>query len=318
MRNLAVTALALSLPAFGAQEPVQKPAASQSAPEATSLFGKPLHAPVLDPTAVAEREARLAKARAAFDKNPKDADAILWLGRRFSYAGKYRASISAFTSGLQLYPDDVRLLRFRGHRYVNTRQFDLALADLEAAACKIEGKPDEVEPNETENDPKHPPSTLHYGVWYHLGLARLFSGNDEGARAAFASCLAAANDDEGRAGASHWLYTVLRRIGRPDDAKKVLEPIRADMKVIEGAAYHRMLLSAKGEIPVDDLLRDALAKEGSTDLPTIGYGVACRLRADGDVARANDLLKQVARHGLWPAFGTIGAEVDLRALGMEP
>src|SRR5215213_5684617 len=112
--------------------------------EAVSLFGQPLLPPPLAPEVQAEREARLAEARAEAEAHPDDVDALIWLGRRIAYLGRYREAIDVYTRGLEKHPDEPRLLRHRGHRYISIRRFDLAIADLEKAARLIAGKPDEI------------------------------------------------------------------------------------------------------------------------------------------------------------------------------
>ena len=111
-------------------------------PEATSLLGVPLFAPALAPERQKALDADLTKATAEFVKDPKSADAAVWLGRRYAYLGRYRESIDAFTRGLAAHPDDPRLLRHRGHRYITTRQYDKAVADLSRAAELVKGKKD--------------------------------------------------------------------------------------------------------------------------------------------------------------------------------
>ena len=69
-------------------------------PEATSLAGKPLFAPPLAEATRARMEADLATARAAYDPDPANADAIVWLGRRTAYLGRFREAIDIYTDGV--------------------------------------------------------------------------------------------------------------------------------------------------------------------------------------------------------------------------
>ena len=62
----------------------------------------------------------------------------------------------------------MRLLRFRGHRYISTRRFDLAVADLEKAIALA-------------------PSS--FDVAYHLGLAHYLRGEFDAAAKVYRSCL---------------------------------------------------------------------------------------------------------------------------------
>ncbi len=200
-------------------------------PEAMSLLGRPLYPVGLEAEAKRAAEAALEHAREALAKNPDNADAILWLGRRAAVAGHVREAIDAFTSGLTRFPRDARFYRHRGHRYITVREFDKAIADLTAATRLIAGKPDEPEPS-TSDPTVMSSETLHYAIYYHLGLAHYLKGDFGAALPVYRQCLAVAkgNDDQ-TVGASDWLYMTLRRLGRAADAARVLEAIGPGMKV---------------------------------------------------------------------------------------
>ena len=97
-----------------------KPEASTAAgaAEAASLLGRPLARPPLTADRQATLEANLATATAAFVKAPDDADAILWLGRRTAYLGRFREAVEIYTRGIARHPRDARFYRHRGHRYL--------------------------------------------------------------------------------------------------------------------------------------------------------------------------------------------------------
>src|SRR5688572_25663821 len=56
-----------------------------------------------------EREEALARARAEYEKNPNDAEAIIWLGRRTAYLGRYQEAIEIFSEGIRKHPRDARM-----------------------------------------------------------------------------------------------------------------------------------------------------------------------------------------------------------------
>jgi Flp pilus assembly protein TadD len=89
----------------------------------------------------ADREAKLAEARAAVERSPEDADALIWLGRRTAYLGRYQEAIRIFSQGIEKHPDDARFYRHRGHRYITVRDLARAIADLETASRLIAGQP---------------------------------------------------------------------------------------------------------------------------------------------------------------------------------
>ena len=222
-----------------AQQPAEKP-------EATSLLGKPLFRP---PVPEANRAKMEADAKAAFDLASREpsAENIIWLGRRTAYLGKFREAIDVFTGGMRLYPTDPRLYRHRGHRYITVRNFLRAQEDLERADELIKGQPDEVEPDGQPNARGIPTSTLHSNIWYHLALARYLKADFAAAADDWSRARDAGKNADNLVSASHWLYLSLRRANRASDAKAVLEPIRADLDVIENGSYHSLLLMYKGE-----------------------------------------------------------------------
>src|SRR5690606_38564210 len=146
-------------------------AASAHRPGSQSLTYTPLSAPELEPETRARHEADLARAQAAYDATPENADSIIWLGRRLAYLGRYRDAIEVFSRGVALHPDDARMYRHRGHRYITVRKLNDAIRDLERAAELTRNLPDEVEPDGAPNRYNIPTSTLQSNIWYHLALA---------------------------------------------------------------------------------------------------------------------------------------------------
>ena len=134
-------------------------------------------APEPSPEARAEMEKKLAEARAAYERNPRDADALIWLGRRTAYLGRFDEAIAVFTEGVRRHPRDARMYRHRGHRYITTRRFGEAIKDLKRAARLVAARPDEVEPDGQPNARGVPTSTLNSNIWYHLGLAHYLEGD---------------------------------------------------------------------------------------------------------------------------------------------
>lgn len=289
-------------------------AAASVSPEATSLLGKPLHRRTFSTEQRATLERNLAAARAAYERTPQDVDSIIWLGRRQAYLEQYQDAIKTFTTGIELWPDDPRLYRHRGHRYITVREFDKAEADLETAVGMVRGRPDEIEPDGAPNARNIPTSTTQGNIWYHLALVRYLKGEYQKSFFGWEQAMRLARNDDTRVAVSDWLYMTLRRLGREDEAREVLRPIKADMDIIENTAYHRRLLMYKGEIPPDSLLNpDAEPLQYVTQ----GYGVANWYLANGDTARANAILDKILESGYWAAFGYIAAEADVARRGAQ-
>lgn len=316
-RSCAVLAVCLAATLAGCSAAGRPPASLPAEAEAVSLLGEPLLPPGLPPDVRAAREARLAEAREAVAARPDDADALIWLGRRTAYLGRYREAVEIFGRGIELHPDDPRFLRHRGHRWITLRRFDRARADLEKAAAMIRGKADEVEPDGLPNARNIPTSTLQSNIWYHLGLARYLAGDLEGALAAYRECLEVSKNPDMLVATSHWLYMTLRRLGRDAEARAVLEPISAGMDVIENGAYHRLLLLYRGELTPEALTAPG---EGGDDLDPVsaGYGVGNWHLYHGRRDEAVRTFRDVLGRGQWASFGHIAAEADLARLGERP
>lgn len=262
-----------------------------------------------------EMEAKLEEAREAHRLKPRDADAIIWLGRRTAYTGRFRESIGIYTEGLKYHPRDARLLRHRGHRYITVRAFPLAERDLARAARLVAGRPDEIEPDGIPNARNQPTSTLQSNIWYHLGLARYLQGNFRGALHAYRECMKVSGNADMLVATSHWLYMTLRRLNREREAAEVLTAVTADMDIIENRDYHRLLLMYKGELTPDAVLAEASRAETSAlSNGTVGYGVGNWHLYNGRRGEAVRVFRRVVAGPQWTSFGYIAAEADLERL----
>lgn len=285
------------------------PTLAQTAkPEATSLSGKPLYVPAAIPNKQ-KLDADLAQAEKTLAADPKDAEAIIWVGRRLGYLWRYNDAIAIFTKGIALYPDHPKFYRHRGHRYISIRQFAKAQADFEKAAQLVTGKPDEIEPDGAPNPAGKPRSTLQFNIWYHLGLAYYLQGNYAQAYDAYVECMKVSNNDDAVAATSDWMWMTLMRLNRKAEAAKVLARITPKMDILENGSYHRRLLMYTGLEKPEALLDTAKADD--TTIATQGYGVGNYYYVTGNTAKAREVFEKVTSGGGWNAFGYIAAEADL-------
>ncbi|UCD23764.1 MAG: tetratricopeptide repeat protein [Gemmatimonadota bacterium] len=276
--------------------------------QAISLLGDTLVPPTPSAQAQARLEQNRAEAMAAFDSAPYDPEALIWVGRREAYLGNYRTAIRVFTKGVAEHPDDARMYRHRGHRFITIRMFDRAIADFQIAAELTEGQADEVEPDGAPNAAGIPTSTLQFNIYYHLGLAHYLDGDFDAALAAYRECMERSDIPDRLVATSHWMYMTLRRLGQDDEAAALLEPIHADLQVIENDAYHNLLLMYKGEIPPEDLLGP---EEDAVQSATVAYGVGNWHYYNGRTQEADRILNAILEGEGWAAFGFIAAEADL-------
>jgi len=284
--------------------------------EALSLLGEPLRRPELPPEVASEYQANLEEARADLDRAPEDADALVWYGRRLAYPGRYRDAIEVYTRGLELHPGDARLLRHRGHRYVSVREFERAERDLRAAVALVDGSEDVIEPDGLPNAEGIPTSSLHFNIWYHLGLAHYLQGEFEEALLAWNEARRAAHHPDGVIASSYWLNNTLRRLGLNERAERLLAEVSADAEIIEATSYLDVLLLWKGEREVEALTGlegDALANA------TTAYGVGAWHFLQGRRERAYGIWEGIVEQGEpWASFGFIAAEAELARLGDAP
>jgi tetratricopeptide (TPR) repeat protein len=280
-------------------------------PEATSLLGKPLTPSPPSPEARKALEENLVKAAEAHRANPPDADALIWLGRRTAYLGRYRDAIEVFTTGIAQHPRDARMYRHRGHRYITVRELDRAIEDLTEGAELVANRPDEIEPDGQPNARNIPTSTLNSNVFYHLALAHYLKGDFARSLDAWRRCMTFSKNPDMQVATSHWLYMTLRRLNRQDEAAKILEPITPGMDVIENGSYYKLLLMYKGLQDADALL--AGIGDGGLDAVTVGYGVANWHFYNGRRDQALGLFRKIVEghERQWPAFGYLAAEAEL-------
>lgn len=282
--------------------------AAETPPDITSLLGAPLVAPALAPGTESKLNAELAEAMAVWDQDRNDTDALIWVGRRTAYLGRYREAIELFTDGIARHPTDARMYRHRGHRYLTVREIDKAIADFEKAAALIAGKPDQVEPDGLPNARNIPTGTLHSNIYYHLALAYYLQGDFDRAAATWTRARDSVSNADNLVAASHWLYLSLRRAGRTAEAARVLLPITADLDVIENGEYHQLLLMYQGERSPDAVLAAAGADAGGS---AVRYGVGAWHLVNGRRREAEELWASLLQGPDWPSFGHLAAEAEL-------
>lgn len=275
--------------------------------EAISLLGDTLYASEPSEEVLAQLEEK----KEAYKNDPK-VENLIWYGRFIAYSGAYQDAIDFYSMGIEEFPEDARLYRHRGHRYISTRQFDKAILDFEKAAELREGKENEIEPDGMPNAQNIPVSTLDGNIFYHLGLAHYLKGDNEAALDAYTQSFNASRMDDNVVSNTHWLYMINRRLGDEEAAKKVLEPISKDMEIIENFAYHNLCLFYKGEITEAELTAAANGALSSND--AINYGLGNWYLMEGNTEKAVEIFKEILSHDGWASFGFIAAEADIASM----
>jgi len=298
-----------------AASPVPMTVADLGAPVMESAYGKPFVSREADEEALAAIE----EADAALAADPENIDLVVASAQARAGLWQYNEAIEIFTRGMEIDPDDWRLYRHRGHRFVSTRRYDWATDDLERAV---------------ELDP------YGFNSSYHLGLAYFLNGEFGNAADEYARCLALATDeeaiavvaaggnpgdprtcmeiaedDESRVAVTEWLYRALRRAGRDDEAAALLDTISEGLAVEENISYYRDLLFYKGLLTADEILNPDEPDDNS--FATTGFGVANYYIVEGDTEAARELILRIVEGDPWNAFGFIAAETELLRLEEE-
>lgn len=271
-----------------------------SIPAQTPQPGRPEAKPeIISPLGVkhyanADEKGEIAAAERKLAADPKNIDLLIALGRAQANVWRYNDAIETYTRGIKIAPDDARLYRHRGHRYISTRQFDKAVTDM-ARAAKLNDK--------------------DFDIWYHLALAHYLKGQLDKAAAAYERCRQAAEADttdkrdDSVIAVSDWLYMTYRRMNKPAEAAKVLERITPDMKVKENKSYFDRLLFYKGLKKEEELVN--VEKATDLEIATVGYGLGNWYLYNGNRAKAEELFRRIVSGKYWPAFGFIAAEAEL-------
>lgn len=243
------------------------------------------------------------------------AENVVWYARRKGYLGHYKDAIEALTIGMEKFPNDARLYRHRGHRYLSLRCFDDAVKDFEKAAALIKGKPDEVEPDGLPNAQNIPTSTLQSNIWYHLGLAYYLKGDNKKALKAYKECQKVSTNNDMKAATMYWHYMTLRRADKRKQADKLLKNFDTNIEVIENTDYLKLLKLNKGEVKAEDLLTTIRGDANTLGSASLGYGIGNYLLYNGDREKAETIFKKIVAGDQWSSFGYIAAENEL---GREP
>jgi tetratricopeptide (TPR) repeat protein len=293
---------------------VEKKEPSEDSIVLTGLDGRQFYAPEISERTRAKLDSNLSVARKNFETDQSEEN-FIWLGRREAYLYRYQDAIQTFSDGLKKYPESYKLFRHRGHRYITVREFSKAIADLQMAAALMPQQPLEVEPDGQPNKLNIPLSTTQFNVWYHLGLAHYLNGDFESAARAYQKCLEVSTNDDLVCATVDWLYMTYRKLNITEEAKKTLELIREDMKIIENDSYYLRLQMYKGLLPPDDLLKVSAGNEDvDLALATQGYGVGNWYLSEGDTVRATEIFNQVVAGKHFSAFGFIAAEIELQRI----
>lgn len=299
-----------------AEEMTDSTAVTTQSYQAISLLGDTLYAMELSPERQIQYDSALQVAQQKYEQQPDSVDRVVWVGRRLSYLSRYQESIDTFTEGIKKFPNSAELYRHRGHRYITTRQFDKAIADLEKSAELLQNQPIIIEPDgiPIPVPAEQEPTSLQFNVYYHLGLAHYLKGEYGEAAEAYQRCLEYCDDADEVVATVDWLYMTYRRLGEDEVAERLLADVEQEMNIVANEGYFERLLMYKGMMEPDSLLQipeTASPDDRALQLATKGYGVANYYLNQGDSTSGAAMMEDIVDGRYWAAFGYIAAEADL-------
>ncbi|MCY3412983.1 MAG: hypothetical protein INQ03_15195 [Candidatus Heimdallarchaeota archaeon] len=251
---------------------------------------------------------KLLEATAKYHNDPS-VENLIWYARRLAYAGDLENAIEVLSEGIEKYPEDPRLYRHRGHRFISTRRFQDAIDDFEKAKLLIKNVPNEIEEDGLPNNLNIPLSTLYFNIYYHLGLAYYLINEFKKAKLNFKLCLEVSENDDSIAASQYWLFLTQNLIAMQSNKKYPL-PIRVkpDMTIIENFAYHKLIEIFSINMHDAEGLDELIAEDDLTLL----YGLAMWLLFNGERDRTIEILTKILNSEQTYAFGYIAAEVEMK------
>lgn len=233
----------------------------------------------------------IARAKSALDSDPRTVQRFIALAVAQSGARQFREAIATLTDGLAIAPNDVMLLRWRGHRYISVREFAKARADLSRGFAI---------------------DSTNYGILFHFGVLRFIEQDFVGAAEMFARAQPLAPDGGERAGSTDWLWMSLSRAGRNTEAAAMLARRPDSLPTPPGYAYVTRLKLYRGELTPETLF----APGDTTDVQqaTLNYGLGDWYMVRGDTVKARAAFERAVASGGWPGFGFIVSESELARL----
>ena len=226
---------------------------------------------------------------------PQTYETLLELADVLCWQLRFREAIDALTQAVRLEPERMEAYRKRGPKYLDTLQFEQALADY--TRCE---QADGV-------------SVMSR---YRVGMAQYMLQNYAAATAAFSDSLAiASQDDDMYIADVYWLVLSQLRAGEMAEAQRTLQQhYRPDMYVGHHTAYEKAMRVAAGAAQMEDMLAELDTEEDDLQFAMTVYGLCVLLEFAGEQEKANALReKLLSRDDFWFCFSYLAAYHD-RAL----
>jgi tetratricopeptide (TPR) repeat protein len=272
-------------------------AATQAA-RPVSLIGTELRDPDWSPATRAALEKDLLIARRTLEIAPEREDSWIWVGRRLAYLNRFDEAIAVFTEGLERFPNSYKLLRFRGRKLARSRQFERAIADYRSGLEAMEGVEDSYEPDGAPNKRNQFLGSYRGNMHYYLGQTLWavgdYAGTLNGMQRSIAEPLV--QNPDHLVATTYWRYLALRKLGREEEAARLVRKVPAGLQLLENDAYYDGVRFMQGALAREE----AIAKGDAIRL----FAVAMDHHFRGEHAEAERMWVEMITNtpqGFWPA-----------------
>ena len=222
---------------------------------------------------------------------PQTYETLLELADALCWQLRFREAIDTLTQAVKLEPERMEAYHKRGPKYLDTLQFERALADY------------------THCEQADGVSVMSR---YRIGMAHYLMGKYGDAICAFSDSLAIApQDDDMYIADVYWLVLSQLRAGKADAAQKTLrQHYRPDMYVGHHTAYEKAMRAAAGYASMD-ILAELDAEPDDLQYAMTAYGLCVLLQAHDEKEKADALReKLLKRDGFWFCFSYLAAYHD--------
>ena len=248
---------------------------------------------------VVPEKPEILEAEKALAQDPCNGD--LWMQKGLALA-KYslmREAVECYSMAISYNPFKWNYYRHRAHRFLSMWRFEDAAADFTISS--------RLNPQD-------------WDTCYHLGLSHFLLGAYEKAAKAYQRCLELTTQESKLIACVDWYWMTLKRLGRDDDAQKLLEHITTGMDAGDNTAYYARLLVYKGLKKVEDVLSADPEKTTDLERVTYGFGIGNYMMIQGETQKAIEVWKQVVKAGdendLYFAFSYLASKVELTRRGL--
>ena len=260
-------------------------------PEAISKLGEKLYSGSNNDSLLMEIDQKLSL-------NPNNLDLLLEKGAKLEGLKRFREAIALYTHSLNLNPNTTEIFKRRGQRYISVRDWDKAIEDLTQAG---------VHHNFIKANNLKYTDNLNWAIWYYLGICYYFKAEFEMALDVFQKSYEYSADNVSLLASINWVYNCHRRLGRDEEAQKIVAPIQEGMGY--SGNYYKCILVYNGSKSQAETIDFETAS--GFELCTVGYGMGNLQLVNGNREAAIKIFGKIVKDDAWQANGFMAAEAEL-------